>query len=173
MLLNAGGVVESTRQKSVTLTPLICSSTMRAEMAMASVDLGTSGECARSRISGAMLVVKLELTRPGVPPLAALKAQFWPVSVPICGLRRSMDFPPPDAGQNHVQPRCPRSSAPRWRWAQSPSVPYETLSTVLLFASFSVMVSPLLPNMPSPLPTTLATPGYLAAKAVRLGDTTT
>ncbi len=79
---NGGGVAESTRQKTVTARPLADSSTMRAVIATASVDLGTSGECARVRIKGATLLVKLEFTRPGVPSGAALNAQFCPSLFP-------------------------------------------------------------------------------------------
>src|SRR5438876_878787 len=103
--LKGGGVVESTRQKRVTLKPLASSSTMRAVIATGSVDLGASGECDPLRMSGATLFVSVELARPGVPPAGRLEAQFWPALLPRVGLRNSIDLPSPSAGEYHVQPR--------------------------------------------------------------------
>src|SRR5882724_9178554 len=112
-------VAGSTRQKRLITKPEGNSSTIRAVIATAWVDFGTNGECDRFRINGATLLVITEFTRPGVPPAGPLGAQFCPSLLPRFGLRSSIDFPSPSAGEYQVQPRCPRSSDPRWRWDQS------------------------------------------------------
>src|SRR4051794_12863490 len=113
----------STRHFSAAVRPVACSSERRAVIVTVSVDLGTSGNCVMSRISGATLLLATELAAPGVPPAGVLVFQFCPLSLPRAGLISSIEDPPPSAVGVQIHPWSPRSVGPRRRTAQSPMVP--------------------------------------------------
>src|SRR4051812_19223288 len=77
--------------------PVVSSSVSFAVMVTASVDLGTTGVCARL-ISGAMSDDAVELAAPGVPPTTVLGAQFCPEVLAIAEFTSSIDRPKPSAG---------------------------------------------------------------------------
>src|SRR4051794_11020095 len=112
----------STRHFSAAVRPVACSSERRAVIVTVSVDLGTSGNCCMSRISGATLLLASELAAPGVPPAGVLAFQFSPLSLPSAGLISSIDEPFPSALVVQIHPWCPKSVGPRRRSAQSPWV---------------------------------------------------
>ena len=77
-------------------------------METVSVDLGTSGKCVTSRMSGATLPLMTELTAPGVPPIDALGFQFCPEPLPNAAFASSMELPSPSASEYQPQPEEPR-----------------------------------------------------------------
>src|SRR2546428_2866729 len=90
--------------KSETARPVCNSSMILAVMLTVFVDLGTTGKCVTSTISGAIFEAATELARPGVPLLTRLARQFWPYWFGIDRLTSSSDLPPPPCSEYHCQP---------------------------------------------------------------------
>src|SRR6267154_788924 len=93
--------------------PLANSSLTRAVIATLSVGRGTGGKWVTSVMTGAILFVRRELARPGVPLMPALGSQFWPELLSRCGLTSSRELPNPPAAENHDHPEKPSSTTQR------------------------------------------------------------
>ena len=95
----------STRQRKVTVTPAVDSLMMRALTLTFSDERGMTGRCCAPTMSGAMFVLRRELTAPGVPSAGELAPQFCPCSFGRVALINSSEPPSPSCAAYHVQPR--------------------------------------------------------------------
>src|SRR5438874_12584688 len=93
--------------------PLASSSLTRAVIATLSDGRGTGGKWVTSVIMGAMLLVRTELARPGVPLIPRLGSQFCPEPLSRFGFANSSELPNPPAAENHDHPEKPSSTIHR------------------------------------------------------------
>src|SRR5258707_459464 len=121
--------------------PLASSSLMRAVIATLSDGRGTGGEWVTSVIMGAMLLVRTELARPGVPLIPTLGSQFLPELLSRAGFTSSNELPKPPAAENQDQPENPSSTTHReiiFPVAGEAGVPLTVMVKVLGVTPFTV-----------------------------------